>query len=110
MARAGELAGRTEQSQEDSFVRGVHEMGLEHLKAEFPGNDGWPDRLMPLPAGLSCWVELKKKGETIRPLQRERIRQLQRLGHFADWFDDYRQALAFVRACLAAALSREEKR
>ena len=45
-----------------------------------PGWDGAPDRLTLLPRGRMAFVELKAPGKTLRPLQRRRREQLERLG------------------------------
>ena len=45
-----------------------------------PGFDGVPDRLVLLPHGKIAFVELKTEGETLRPLQVRRKRQLESLG------------------------------
>lgn len=45
-----------------------------------PGLDGMPDRLVLLPKGKIAFVEVKKPGETMRPLQIKRKRQLEALG------------------------------
>ena len=45
-----------------------------------PGFDGVPDRIVLLPHGKIAFVELKATGETLRPLQARRKRQLESLG------------------------------
>ena len=45
-----------------------------------PGFDGVPDRIVLLPYGKIAFVELKTEGETLRPLQVRRKRQLESLG------------------------------
>ena len=45
-----------------------------------PRLDGAPDRLTLLPRGRMAFVELKAPGKTLRPLQRRRREQLERLG------------------------------
>ena len=52
------------------------------LAVEFvsPGFNGVPDRLVLLPGGRMAFVELKAPGETMRPLQQYRAKQLMALG------------------------------
>ena len=50
------------------------------VKFVSPGFNGVPDRLVLFPGGRMAFVELKAPGETIRPLQQYRARQLTALG------------------------------
>lgn len=60
---------------------GVAAMGGVSLKYSNPGMAGYPDRVCLLPGGVTLWVELKSKGGQLRPLQRQRISKLLRMGH-----------------------------
>lgn len=44
------------------------------------GQDGWPDRIVLLPEGVCVWVELKRKGGVLSPLQQTRLAKLHALG------------------------------
>lgn len=44
------------------------------------GQDGWPDRLIVLPGGVLVWVELKRQGGRLAPLQELRAARLRALG------------------------------
>jgi len=50
------------------------------LKFISPGYAGVPDRLVLLPGGKMCFMELKASGRKPRPLQVRRIEQLRALG------------------------------
>ena len=50
------------------------------LKFISPGFAGVPDRLVLLPGGKMCFMELKAPGRKPRPLQVRRIEQLRALG------------------------------
>ena len=50
------------------------------LKFISPGYAGVPDRLVLLPGGKMCFMELKAPGRKPRPLQVRRIEQLRALG------------------------------
>lgn len=50
------------------------------LKFLSPGMNGVPDRIVLLPGGKMAFVELKAPGEKPRPLQKKRMRDLERLG------------------------------
>lgn len=59
----------------------VKELGGICLKYANAGMVGYPDRICLLPGGVTVWVELKSKGESVKPIQRVRIEQLERIGH-----------------------------
>ena len=65
---------------ETKLVKAVKSMGGLALKFVSPGFDGVPDRLVLLPGGKIACIELKAPGETLRPLQGRRKRQLEGLG------------------------------
>ena len=65
---------------ETILVKAVKSMGGLALKFVSPGFDGVPDRLVLLPGGKIAFIELKAPGETLRPLQVRRKRQLEGLG------------------------------
>ena len=50
------------------------------LKFISPGYAGVPDRLVLMPGGKMCFMELKAPGRKPRPLQVRRIKQLRALG------------------------------
>ena len=50
------------------------------LKFISPGYAGVPDRLVLMPGGKMCFMELKASGRKPRPLQVRRIKQLRALG------------------------------
>ena len=69
-----------EKTIEASLVGGVKRRGGMCPKFTSPGMDGMPDRLVLLPHGRFCFVEVKAPGEKPRPLQAYRHKQLRRLG------------------------------
>lgn len=64
---------------EKLLERAVEAAGGKAFKFTSPGNAGVQDRLV-LRDGRAYFVEVKAPGEKLRPLQRYRQRQLQRLG------------------------------
>ena len=58
----------------------VKGLGGVALKFVSPGMSGVPDRLILLPDTRLAFVEVKAHGETLRPLQVKRKRQLEGLG------------------------------
>ena len=58
----------------------VRALGGLCLKLTCPGFVGVPDRLILMPGGILCFVELKRPGERERPIQRNVQARLRRLG------------------------------
>ena len=50
------------------------------LKFVSPGKAGVPDRLILAPGGKACFVEMKRPGGKLRPLQKFVIGQIEDLG------------------------------
>ena len=69
-----------ERNIESRLVAEVRRRGGIAPKFVSPGLDGVPDRLILLPGGKFAFAELKAPGETLRPLQALRKRQLEKLG------------------------------
>lgn len=65
---------------EAKLVRAVEAAGGFAPKLVSPGMDGMPDRIVLLPGGRMCFVELKAPGKLPRPIQNWRIGQLRTLG------------------------------
>ena len=65
---------------ERNLVQAVCRMGGLAPKFNSPGWAGVPDRLILLPDTRLAFVEVKAPGETLRPLQVKRKRQLETLG------------------------------
>lgn len=65
---------------ETKLVQTVRRMGGLAPKFVSPGLNGVPDRLVLLPGAKIGFVELKAKGEKLRPLQQRRKRQFEALG------------------------------
>lgn len=70
----------SESDVEKAFKDKAEEKGCLLLKITPDGEAGWPDRLLLLPGGITCFIEFKRPGETLRPLQERRKSQLNRLG------------------------------
>ena len=69
-----------EKTIEQKLVKAVKAVGGIALKLTCPGWGGVPDRLILLPDTRLAYVEVKAPGETLRPLQVKRKRQLEALG------------------------------
>ena len=69
-----------EKTIEQKLVKAVKAVGGIAPKLTCPGWGGVPDRLILLPDTRLAFVEVKAPGETLRPLQVKRKRQLEGLG------------------------------
>ncbi len=69
----------------------VKNLGGLALKLMSPGFDGIPDRLVLLPKGIIAFIELKRPGEKLRPLQVKRKTQLESLGFLVYCIDGIEQ-------------------
>ena len=67
-----------EASIEKSLRLRLKKMGCLFYKFVSPGNAGVPDRICVTPSGQVIFVELKKKGGSLRPEQKVQLRKLER--------------------------------
>lgn len=77
-----------EKTVESKFTSAVKAKGGLAVKFTSPGFNGMPDRLVMFPGGRIAFVEVKAPGETLRPLQRSRLKLLRRLGFKAFVLDN----------------------
>ena len=82
---------------EAKLKREVEKAGGLALKFISPGTAGVPDRLVLLPGKEVIFVELKAPGQKLRPLQRKRKEQLERLGFQVYVIDSYRAVEEFIQ-------------
>lgn len=76
---------------EKHLVKAVRKSGGLAIKLVSPGWAGAPDRLILMPGGRLTFVELKAPGQTLRPLQVKRKRQLEALGFSVYCIDQLEQ-------------------
>ena len=65
---------------EKKLTQAVQKAGGLALKFVSPGLAGVPERLVLMPKGRVCFVELKAPGQKMRPLQLKRKEMLESLG------------------------------
>lgn len=70
----------SEKNIEKYLVERVKQKGGRAYKWVSPGNDGVPDRIVCLPGGKVCFVELKAPGNKPTHLQQLQIDRLKALG------------------------------
>lgn len=69
-----------ERDVEQALVRAVKNAGGIAPKFTSPGTAGMPDRIIILPEGKVCFVELKAPGQKPRPIQTRQMDRLTQLG------------------------------
>lgn len=69
-----------ERQVEQALVHEVRKHGGIAPKFTSPGTAGMPDRLIILPGGKVCFVELKAPGQKPRPIQKRQMDRLTQLG------------------------------
>ena len=92
---------RYESDVERRLTACVERAGLKH------GQDGWPDRIVVLPGGVLVWVELKRQGGRVAPLQELRMRRLRELGQRVELVWSAQEAEALVERLLHETATRE---
>jgi hypothetical protein len=90
-----------ESTLERRLVREVERIGGKAPKWVSPGNRGVPDRLVILPGGRIAFVELKKPGEPLGPLQRKWAKMLSGLGHDVYKIDSVEDIERFLQRVMA---------
>lgn len=82
-----------------------YENGFNVVYVKFTGAKGWPDRIITWGEGVPhmIWVEWKRPGERLRPLQAHVHKILQAMGHEVRVYDDARIALDEVKEAIRAS-------
>ena len=83
-----------ESSFERRLVKRIKDMGGLCLK--FTAQKGVPDRIVLLPDGKICFIELKAEGEKPRLLQLKWIEILKNLGFVAGWADNMEEVMSIL--------------
>lgn len=81
---------------ERRFVREVERVGGRALKWVSPGNRGVPDRIVLLPRGRLVFVELKRPGGKLEPLQERWARILKEMGHTVYKIESVEEIQSFI--------------
>ena len=89
-----------EKQLESKFRKAIMKIGGQAMKFVSPGMAGVPDRLVLLPGGYSCFVELKRPGGKLRPLQVHAIQCIQSLGFRVYVIDSEQDIQGFIADCL----------
>lgn len=60
------------------------------------GSNGKPDRLVLAPGDKAMFLEIKRPGEELEPLQEYWQRQLRKLGFRCEWCDSVESGIAII--------------
>jgi hypothetical protein len=82
---------------ESKLKREMERKGGLALKFISPTMAGVPDRLILLPGGKVCFVELKSPGKKLRPIQLKRKNQLESLGFKVYVIDSFEGVEKFIQ-------------
>lgn len=88
---------QNERDIEKYLVKEVRRKHGKAFKFVSPASAGVPDRIIILPVGVTCFVELKRPGCKPRPIQRFILLYLYHLGHRVAVVDNKDTAKALVR-------------
>lgn len=84
-----------EKNVESYLVREIEKINGQAYKFNST-KSGMPDRIVLLPGGRIIFVETKAPGGKPRPLQRKRIKDLQKLGFWVEVIDTIEKVNMFV--------------
>ena len=98
----------TEKSIEMKVVRWAKLAGWLVLKMNPAWNKGVPDRMFLGPGGVTVFIEFKKPGGKVAPLQLYYNEWLKQLGHHAHILDNYDDAVRALESALLPTESDEE--
>ena len=85
----------TEKYIEKHLRNEVEKLGGKAFKFSSPGNNGVPDRIV-LYQGRCFFVELKKPGEELRPLQKVMVKLFKKLGFKVYVIDSIEKVRVFI--------------
>lgn len=86
---------------EELLKKTVERIGGKTFKFISPGNNGVPDRIV-LYQGNVFFVELKSPGGNLRPLQKAKCREFERLGFHVYVIDSVETLEAFINEICTA--------
>jgi hypothetical protein len=85
---------------EDRVVKWAKAHDIMVRKMNGLGNMSWPDRMFVLPNGIVAFIELKRPGKSLTPLQNDTLRALVQHKVHATWADDSDAAIEWLAELL----------
>jgi hypothetical protein len=77
--------------------------GIEGIKMKFAERSGEPDRLFLIHGGRPLWLEFKRLGEPLRPLQAHRHQELKEWGYDCEACDNKEDGKRIIDQAAAKA-------
>jgi len=96
-----------EKTIEDRAVRELAKLGITAIKF---GTDGWPDRVVPYAPGRVIWLEFKTPEGNLRPNQKIRHKQLNRMKQEVAVVRSWKEAVAAVIKARRSLARTDERR
>ena len=93
-----------ERTIEGRVVEWARKRGWKVKKMNGLGDRGWPDRLFVGPGGICAFIEFKKPGGKLTPLQQDTINELRSLKQNVVWADAPEDAIEYLADLEARAL------
>lgn len=88
----------------------LEELGVTNVKMKAAGFNGYPDRQFFIPGGRPLFIEFKRPGEPLDPLQVIIINRLRYYGYQVEVADSVEEAIDFIKGALdTARLSKESR-
>ena len=85
----------------------IEKIGGKAFKFSSPGNNGVPDRIVLL-NGRTIFVELKRQGKDLRPIQNYRKKQFEKLGFEVVIIDSIEKVDDFIEICASQLSGRSQ--
>lgn len=98
--------GESEADFEKDVVKWADDNGGDAYKLVQAGGQGWPDRTIYMPDGVSFIAELKTAHGAVKPAQIRRIARLRQLGHVAGLCRSMADVIALYNEALARRYNR----
>lgn len=95
--RVGEIAGV-----EKPILRKLKKLGIVAKKMNGQGSRSWPDRMIMIPGGRPFFIEFKRLGKVLTPLQEECHKMLRSLNYDVETHDTVQGAWSAITARLEA--------
>lgn len=89
----------------DPTIRFAKAQGVEHqrMSFRFGVKRAFPDDCFLIPGGRALFIEFKRPGAEPTPLQYHRLEQLNDLGYWATWADNFDAARSAIVEALATS-------
>jgi hypothetical protein len=99
-----------EKTIENGVLRWLKLQGIRHRKMNGLGNRSWPDQMILIPGGKPFFIEFKRPGNDLSPLQADTINYLLSVGYDVEVHTDRARAISAIEERLCKADARRTDR